>query len=123
MLGRERALPYALLPTVAGTALTLLNDLPPWSGAALLPASLAAATVVAVRATRRPAATGPHRARRPARRARARTVEPAARARLLASLPYGVFGLGAGTLVLYTALGDELAGRPGAVVAAPPPWR
>ncbi|ALC23627.1 membrane protein [Streptomyces pristinaespiralis] len=30
-----------------------------------------------------------------------------------------MFGLGAGTLVLYTALGDVLAGRPGAVVAAP----
>ncbi|MFF3321948.1 hypothetical protein [Streptomyces sp. NPDC002889] len=39
--------------------------------------------------------------------------------RIAASVPYGVFGLGAGLLVLCTALGDVLAGRPGAVVAAP----
>ncbi|MET9424042.1 hypothetical protein ABZY06_25520 [Streptomyces sp. NPDC006540] len=76
VLGRERALLYALLPTAGATALTLLDDLPPWSRSALLAASLAAATVLAV-------------------------------------------GLGAGTLVLYTALGDVLAGRPGAAVAAP----
>lgn len=126
VLGRERALLYALLPTVAGTALTLLHDLPPWSRTVLLLASLAAATVLAVLATRPgPTGTGPDPARRPARRAGARAGEPAVRVRpqhgprLLASLPYGVFGLGAGTMVLHTALGDVLAGRPGAAVAAP----
>ncbi|MFF0061950.1 hypothetical protein ACFYRC_10420 [Streptomyces sp. NPDC005279] len=39
--------------------------------------------------------------------------------RIAASLPYGLFGLGTGVLVLYTALGDVLAGGPGAVVSAP----
>ncbi|MBT2366464.1 hypothetical protein J7E88_14395 [Streptomyces sp. ISL-10] len=39
--------------------------------------------------------------------------------RLLASLPHGLFGLGVGVLVLYTALGDVLGGLTGAVVAAP----
>ncbi|MGN9790863.1 hypothetical protein ACTMTU_07110 [Streptomyces sp. OZ13] len=123
VLGHERALLCALLPTAGVTAVTLLHDLPPWSRKTLLLASLAAATVLAVRATREPGASG--RVRRPARRVRARTGTPTARARLphrprvLASLPYGVFGLGAGTLVLYTALGDVLAGRTGAAVAAP----
>ncbi|GGT55471.1 hypothetical protein GCM10010271_69120 [Streptomyces kurssanovii] len=117
VLGRERALLYALLPTAGGTAVTVVHDLPPWSRTALLLASLAAATVLAVHATRpEPAATGPDRVRRPPRRARAR---PPHRPRVLASLPYGVLGLGAGTLVLYTALGDVLAGRTGAAVAAP----
>lgn len=44
---------------------------------------------------------------------------PSAGPRLAASVPYGVFGLGAGLIVLHTALGDVLAGRDGAVVAAP----
>jgi hypothetical protein len=126
VLGRERALLYALLPTAGATALTLLDGLPPWSRSALLSASLAAATVLAVHATRPKAAvTGQDHVRRPVARARARPGAPTARARQphrprgLASVPYGVFGLGAGTLVLYTALGDVLAGRPGAAVAAP----
>ncbi|MFE6128531.1 hypothetical protein ACFQ6Q_09705, partial [Streptomyces sp. NPDC056437] len=52
--------------------------------------------------------------RRPVERL-ARPVGP----RLGASVPYGLFGLGTGVLVLYTALGDVLAEGPGAVVAAP----
>lgn len=52
--------------------------------------------------------------RRPVERP-ARPVGP----RLGASVPYGLFGLGTGVLVLYTALGDVLAEGPGAVVAAP----
>ncbi|WP_328678651.1 hypothetical protein OG905_29710 [Streptomyces sp. NBC_00322] len=36
-----------------------------------------------------------------------------------ASIPHGLFGLGTGLLVLHTALGDVLAGGPGAVVSAP----
>ncbi|MEU2180418.1 hypothetical protein ABZ579_05970, partial [Streptomyces thermolilacinus] len=39
--------------------------------------------------------------------------------RLAASLPYGLFGLGTGLLVLYTAVGDVLAYGPAAAVAAP----
>ncbi|MFF8843767.1 hypothetical protein ACF08N_13775 [Streptomyces sp. NPDC015127] len=39
--------------------------------------------------------------------------------RLVASVPHGLFGLGVGVLVLYTALGDVLGGTTGAVVAAP----
>ncbi|QIP86859.1 hypothetical protein GLX30_25725 [Streptomyces sp. Tu 2975] len=126
VLGRERALLYALLPTAGGTVVTLLHDLPPWSRSALLLASLAAATGLAVHATRpESSVTGRNRARRPAGTARDRPGAPTARPRpphrprVLASLPYGVFGLGAGTLVLYTALGDVLAGRTGAAVAAP----
>ncbi|MCP3817449.1 hypothetical protein NLX86_04640 [Streptomyces sp. A3M-1-3] len=47
----------------------------------------------------------------------ASAVRPAPR--VAASLPYGLFGLGTGVLVLHAALGDVLAGGPGAVVAAP----
>ncbi|QNP62949.1 hypothetical protein [Streptomyces genisteinicus] len=36
-----------------------------------------------------------------------------------ASLPHGLFGLGAGVLVLHTALGDVFHGEPGALVAGP----
>ncbi|MEV4329025.1 hypothetical protein AB0K02_00505 [Streptomyces sp. NPDC049597] len=39
--------------------------------------------------------------------------------RLVASVPHGLFGLGVGALVLYTALGDVLGGLTGAAVAAP----
>ncbi|MFI2369748.1 hypothetical protein [Streptomyces sp. NPDC018833] len=45
--------------------------------------------------------------------------ERGAAPRLLASVPHGLFGLGVGVLVLYTALGDVLGGLTGAVVAAP----
>jgi hypothetical protein len=37
----------------------------------------------------------------------------------LGSLPYALFGLGSGVLVLYAALGDVLAGREASAVAAP----
>lgn len=39
--------------------------------------------------------------------------------RLGDSVPYGVFGLGTGLLVLYAALGEVLAGGPAEAVAAP----
>ncbi|MFD3438373.1 hypothetical protein ACFWU3_12840 [Streptomyces sp. NPDC058685] len=54
----------------------------------------------------------------PVRRPVERPARPAG-PRLGASVPYGLFGLGTGVLVLYTALGDVLAEGPGAVVAAP----
>lgn len=39
--------------------------------------------------------------------------------RLSASLPYALFGLGSGVLVLYAALGDVLAGEQRSAIAAP----
>ncbi|MFG2607899.1 hypothetical protein ACGFT2_30780 [Streptomyces sp. NPDC048514] len=44
---------------------------------------------------------------------------PAAGPRLAASLPYAVFGLGSGVLVLFVALGDVLAGAGRGTLAAP----
>ncbi|WP_405925938.1 hypothetical protein [Streptomyces sp. NBC_00035] len=60
-----------------------------------------------------------------ARGARLRALAEAARPRrtavpwLAASLPYALFGLGSGVLVLYVALGDVLAGDAHTAVAAP----
>ncbi|MFD9332434.1 hypothetical protein [Streptomyces sp. NPDC060065] len=60
-----------------------------------------------------------------ARGARLRVLAEAARPRrtaapwLAASLPYALFGLGSGVLVLYVALGDVLAGDAHTAVAAP----
>ncbi|MFF1682695.1 hypothetical protein ACFVYG_42485 [Streptomyces sp. NPDC058256] len=60
-----------------------------------------------------------------ARTARLRSFAEAARPRrtaapwLAASLPYALFGLGSGVLVLYVALGDVLAGDAHTAVAAP----
>ncbi|MFD3930540.1 hypothetical protein [Streptomyces sp. NPDC058614] len=57
--------------------------------------------------------------------ARLRSLAEAARPRraaapwLVASLPYALFGLGSGVLVLYVALGDVLAGDARTAVAAP----
>ncbi|MER7665735.1 hypothetical protein [Streptomyces sp. NPDC096193] len=181
VLGRERALLYALSPMTAGAVWAMRADLPVVLRTALLLCSLAAAiclaAVAVARTPRTPASrgggprtwTGVPRLRRPRpgarggdpgpwwRAARARTtvgaagpvagntgpgadvlVMPGAGAalpapvrraverparpvgpRLGASVPYGLFGLGTGVLVLYTALGDVLAEGPGAVVAAP----
>ncbi|MEV6649860.1 hypothetical protein [Streptomyces sp. NPDC051219] len=205
VLGRERALLYALLPMAAGAALTTVLTLPSAARIALLVTSLLAAVALAARELplpggpglraavlflsalrRRRFATavshlysreaavpqlGPHcrqadagpreprvprwalppdaTARRAAgleawarlrwrlladgvaglrasgrsgagrggREGTASRVRPAPR--LAASLPYGLFGLGTGVLVLHAALGEVLASGPGAAVAAP----
>ncbi|TXS50848.1 hypothetical protein [Streptomyces sp. t39] len=112
VLGRERTLLHCLLPLPAGTAVLLLHDLPVGARALLSAASLTATVLTAAALLRRttsvprPADTG---------RGTPRPAEP----RLTASLPHGLFGLGAGVLVLHTALGDVFHAEPGAVVAGP----
>lgn len=133
VLGRERVLLRALGPMAAGALLALFVDLPVPVRVTLLVVSLLAACTLAVRelpladgvragvrrirgwAERRPG-EGPVRWRM------LRGAEEEFRPRgprLADSVPYGVFGLGTGLLVLYAALGEVLAGGPAEAVAAP----
>ncbi|MEU7555527.1 hypothetical protein AB0B01_24845 [Streptomyces sp. NPDC044571] len=135
VLGRERVLLAALSPMAAGSVLALFTDLPLRLRVGLLLVSLLAACTLAVREL--PLAEG---VRAAARRIRApgrtghRAGEGAVRWRMLRggeeeygprgprladSVPYGMFGLGTGLLVLYAALGEVLAGGPAEAVAAP----
>ncbi|MFG2620331.1 hypothetical protein ACGFXC_22225 [Streptomyces sp. NPDC048507] len=134
VLGRERVLLAALAPMAAGALLSLAVDLPVPVRAALLVLSLLAACTLALREL--PLAAG---LRAGARRLRARirhrhgeggpvrwrmlrgAEEDHARRgpRIGDSVPYGVFGLGTGLLVLYAALGEVLSGGPAEAVAAP----
>ncbi|MFE5797350.1 hypothetical protein ACFQ8C_32870 [Streptomyces sp. NPDC056503] len=101
VLGRERALLAALLPLL-GALPALRWDLPDPLRVALPGLSLAAACLVAARALRPGAGRG----------AAGRGGPP-----LAASVPYGLFGLGSGVLVLHAGLGDSLATGTGAVIA------
>ncbi|MFD9035743.1 hypothetical protein ACFVZW_32050 [Streptomyces sp. NPDC059567] len=97
VLGRERALLCALLP-LAGAVPAFWYDLPHALRSGLLLLSLAA-TVTFAAIVLRP---GP----------RPRSGPP-----LVASLPYGLFGLGTGLLVLYAGVGDALVTGAAPVVA------
>ncbi|MFG3506497.1 hypothetical protein ACGF5F_13405 [Streptomyces sp. NPDC047821] len=98
VLGRERLLAAALVPLTAGGALLLAGDPGPAVRVGLPLLSLAATAVLAVRAVRD--ALG------------AAAVPGAARPGYLPSVPYGLFGLAAGVLVLSAG-----ARHPYAVVA------
>ncbi|MBT2478388.1 hypothetical protein J7E94_08965 [Streptomyces sp. ISL-94] len=134
VLGRERMLLAALGPMAAGALLALFVDLPVPLRVTLLAVSLLAACTLAVRelpvsaglrsaarrirgwTERRPGGGGPVRWQM----LRGAEEEYAPRGpRLGDSVPYGVFGLGTGLLVLYAALGEVLAGGPAEAVAAP----
>ncbi|MGV9456022.1 hypothetical protein [Streptomyces sp. NPDC003635] len=146
VLGRERALLAALLPMTAGATLTLLHPVPHAARIVLLLGSLATVVVLALREAappigRRGLAQWCGRASRflrgcgrSGRRAAPATAEAAPRKRgrakpthaatstpgaLAGSLPYALFGLGSGTLVVYAALGDVLADTPAPATAAP----
>ncbi|MFV0136427.1 hypothetical protein ACLGIH_25005 [Streptomyces sp. HMX87] len=127
VMGRERALLAALLPVAAGAAALPVTPVPETGRLLLLLGSL---TVVAALALREvaPAVTGfgngswtagltallPFGALGAPPRER-RSSPPW----LTGSLPYALFGLGTGVLVLYAALGDVLTGREHGAVAAP----
>ncbi|MFC6985525.1 hypothetical protein [Streptomyces cirratus] len=133
VLGRERVLLAALVPMAAGAVLALFVDLPVRVRVTLLAVSLLAACLLAVREL--PLAEGAAAAlRRVRERTRGRPGGGPVRWRMLRgteeeyaprgprladSVPYGVFGLGTGLLVLYAALGEVLAGGPAEAVAAP----
>ncbi|WP_228982914.1 hypothetical protein [Streptomyces sp. DH12] len=113
VLDRERSLFGALLPLAGGALAALGTALPAAVRTALLLASLLAAIALAARALAVEAAPGGRTGRTGA------SAGSRAAPRFAASLPYGLFGLGTGLLVLYTAIGDVLAYGPAAAVAAP----
>ncbi|MER5578830.1 hypothetical protein [Streptomyces massasporeus] len=123
--GRERLLLAALAPMATGAVLSLVDPLPETASRALLPVSLAAVTVLGLREVAPALKDGPGWtaglvALSPFG---AYGVLPAPRRpaapRLVGSLPYALFGLATGVLVLYAALGDVLAGEAAGAVAAP----
>ncbi|MFH7599093.1 hypothetical protein WDV06_28955 [Streptomyces racemochromogenes] len=144
VLRRERLLLAALGPMAAGSVLALFTDPPVPLRVALLLVSLTAACSLALRelplaegvraAVRRilprlplggaPVRTKPHPGGGGGtvrwRMLRGAEEEHGRRGpRIGDSVPYGVFGLGTGLLVLYAALGEVLTGGPAEAVAAP----
>lgn len=117
VLGRERALLHCLSPMTAGALFALVRPVPDWAGLTLLTASLVGVALLAVHevapALREP---GPGAAL-PGAPGGAPGRGPAT-PRLAASLPYAVFGLATGVLVLYATLGEVLA-HGGGTAAAP----
>ncbi|MDN3020748.1 hypothetical protein [Streptomyces sp. S.PB5] len=118
VLGRERVLLLALLPMAGGAALALAHPVPDAARLVLLLGCLAAVAILGlvevlplgdVPKGRRVVFNVrlPRRGRDKPRTTRSRrtTMGP----RLFASLPYALFGLGTGVLVLYAALDDALA--------------
>ncbi|MFD3537205.1 hypothetical protein [Streptomyces sp. NPDC058664] len=101
VLGRERALLCALLP-LAGALPAFHRDLPGPLRVALLLTALTAGVGFAALVLRPGARRG----------VAGRAGPPRA-----ASLPYGLFGLGSGLLVLQTGIGDTLVSGAGVVVA------
>ncbi|WP_328882146.1 hypothetical protein [Streptomyces sp. NBC_00299] len=123
VLGRERALLAALLPMTAGAVLSFAHPVPEPARLVLLLGSLAVVAVLGLREVAPLKGRGaesdvrlPPRGRDQPRRSRSRrtTVGP----RLSASLPYALFGLATGVLVLHTALGDILTGEQRSAPAA-----
>ncbi|MFI6372032.1 hypothetical protein [Streptomyces sp. NPDC050546] len=123
VMGRERLLLAALAPMATGAVLSLADPLPEAVSLVLLLGSLAAVAALAAREVA-PAVkeeggwTAGLAALLPFGASGAAPRRPAG-PRLTDSLPYALFGLATGVLVLYAALGDVLAGETGSAVAAP----
>ncbi|MGW6894421.1 hypothetical protein [Streptomyces chartreusis] len=116
VMGRERALLAALLPMSAGAVLALVRPVPDEARLTLLLGSLMVVTLLGLREVAPRKGRGaalnlrlPPRERDKPRRTRSR--DTATGPRLSASLPYALFGLATGVLVLYAALGDALSGE------------
>ncbi|MEU5315612.1 hypothetical protein AB0G67_02595 [Streptomyces sp. NPDC021056] len=109
VLGRERALLLALLPMAAGAAMALVHTPSTALRLVLLLGSLLAVVVL-----------GLLELRDEQRRTRGRqsTMGP----QLLSSLPYALFGLGTGVLVLYAALDNALAAVALTLSMGPSEW-
>ncbi|WP_432025542.1 hypothetical protein [Streptomyces sp. 1222.5] len=119
VMGRERILLAGLGPLAVGGLVSLVHPLPGPAALALLLTSLTAVAVLGllevapgirdVKGIRDLPGIRDVKGRGKTAGKPGRAPGPA----LLASLPYAVFGLGTGVLVLYAALGDILAGGAG----------
>ena len=126
VMGRERALLAALLPMAAGAVLALVQPVPAAARLALLLVSLAAVAVLGLREVVPLEGRGavlnvrlPPRGRDQPQTTPTRSRHSTMGPRLSASLPYALFGLATGVLVLYAALGDVLTGEEHSAMAAP----
>ncbi|WP_369237737.1 hypothetical protein AB5J56_32265 [Streptomyces sp. R21] len=122
--GRERALLVALLPMTAGAALALVHPMPNGVRLAFLLGSLTAVALVILQPVRRlrtsaSARQGGRGGEAPRKTGREGAEGAKNAPRLTAALPYALYGLGSGVLVLHAALGDVLAGDQHSTVAAP----
>ncbi|MFD3840735.1 hypothetical protein ACFWWC_31415 [Streptomyces sp. NPDC058642] len=109
VLGRERALLPALLPMAAGAGLGLVHTPSTALRLVLLLGSLLAVVVLALLELRD-------------KPQRTRGRQPAMGPRLVSSLPYALFGLGTGVLVLYAALGNALTAVALTLSMGPAEW-
>ncbi|MFE7445068.1 hypothetical protein ACFU7X_31995 [Streptomyces chartreusis] len=116
VMGRERALLAALSPMTAGAVVSLVYSVPDVARLILLLGSLMVVALLGLREVAPRKGRGPalnlrlpprERDKPPRTRSRATATAP----RLSASLPYALFGLATGVLVLYAALGDALSGE------------
>ena len=94
VMGRERSLLVALLPMAVGAGVDLVEPVPDAARLVLLLGSMTVVTLLGLREV------APLKGR-----SRDTTMGP----RLAESLPYGLFGLATGVLVLHAALGEALA--------------
>jgi hypothetical protein len=124
VMGRERALLAALLPMAAGAVFAWVEPVPAPARLVLLLGSLAVVAVLGLREVAPLKGRGavwdmrlPPRGRDQPRHSRRR--DTAMGPRLSASLPYALFGLATGVLVLYAALADVLTAEQRSAVAAP----
>ncbi|MBT2676464.1 hypothetical protein J7E95_37910 [Streptomyces sp. ISL-14] len=115
VMGRERALLVALLPMSAGAVLALIHPVPDAARLALLLGSLTVVTFLGLCEVAPRKGRGELRDKPRRTRSQSTTMGP----RLSASLPYALFGLATGVLVLYAALGDILTGEQHSAIAAP----
>ncbi|MFD4880529.1 hypothetical protein ACFWOB_45195 [Streptomyces sp. NPDC058420] len=119
VLGRERALMATLLPTTAGAVIAMVHPMPDAARLLLLLGSLLAVVTLALLEVR-PGGNwlkgrGDRRDQPQSTRGQKTTMSP----RTTTSLPFALFGLSSGALVLYAALGDILTGKTHSAAAAP----
>ncbi|MGW0764835.1 hypothetical protein [Streptomyces sp. NPDC002676] len=117
VMGRDRALLAALLPMTLGALLALTHPIPMPARLLLLLTSLTAVAVLGFLEVARDGSAPKANALKTS--ALKTSALKGSGPRLLASLPYAVFGLASGVLVVYAALGDILAGAGRSGVAAP----
>ncbi|MGF0172114.1 hypothetical protein ACQF36_16935 [Streptomyces sp. Marseille-Q5077] len=114
VMGRERALLAALLPMTVGAVVSLVHSVPDAARLTLLLGSLTVVVVLGQREVAPRKGRGELRDKPRGTRSRSTTTGP----HLSASLPYALFGLATGVLVLHTALGDILTGEQRSAPAA-----
>ncbi|MEV6546850.1 hypothetical protein [Streptomyces sp. NPDC051665] len=119
VMGRERALLATLLPMTAGAVVAMVHEIPDAARLVLLLGSLLAVTTLALLEVRPDGVAFKGRGELRDQPQRTRRQKTKMAPRRTSSLPFALFGLSSGALVLYAALGDILAGKTHSAAAAP----